>query len=249
LRTMEKTEKEIGLIGFGNFGQFLVPYLKPYFQIHTYDPKSNSRIAKKFGVKFSSLKEVASKDIVILSVPVQNLEFVLKKIRGFVKPDALVLDVSSTKVKPVNLMKKYLPGGVDILATHPLFGPQSGKNGIEGLKIVLCPVKLNKSRLSRVKNFLSKKLKLKILVKSPQQHDKEMAYVQALSHFIGKAMNDMEIPESEQSTRTYEYLLGVKKVVGNDSRDLFLTLQKENVYAKGVRVKFIKALNKIEREL
>ena len=42
-------------------------------------------------------------------------------------------------------------------------------------------------------------------------HDQQMAYVQALTHFIGRAVNDMDIPDVEQKTVAYQYLLDIKK--------------------------------------
>ena len=72
-----KQIKEIGLIGFGDFGRFIFQYLKDYAEVSVYDAKE---IHKK-----SSLEETASKDLVVLSVPVQNLEEVLVSIKDYVK--------------------------------------------------------------------------------------------------------------------------------------------------------------------
>ena len=45
------------------------------------------------------------------------------------------------KTLPVEIMLRGLPPHVAILATHPLFGPQSARGGIRGLKIAVCPVR------------------------------------------------------------------------------------------------------------
>lgn len=239
--------KELGFIGFGNFGQFIVPHLKPYINISVYDQFDFSSKAKELGVKWATLEEVASKEVVIVGVPVQFLEEVLIRIKDIVTPKSLVLDISSVKVKPIDLMLKYLPESVEILGTHPLFGPQSGKYGIKGLNLVVCPVRTRKT--NALIKFFSKKLQLNVLERTAVVHDKQMAYVQALTHFIGRAVNEMDIPDVEQKTPAYQHLLDIKRNLGQDSMDLFLTIENENPYAKEVREQFIEELNNLHKKL
>jgi prephenate dehydrogenase len=245
----KQSKKELGFIGLGGFGRFIIPHLKPYFDITVFDTIDLSAKAKELGVRWGSLKEVSSKELVALAVPVQFLEELLINIKGYVQPKALVFDLSSVKIKPVKLMLKHLPEYVDIIGTHPLFGPQSGKEGIEGLNIVVCPVRTKKSH--SLIRFFSKELKLNVMERTPIVHDKQMAYVQALTHFVGRAVNAMDIPDVEQKTPAYQYLLYIKRNLGQDSLDLFLTIEKENPYAKEVRDQFIeelKVLNKLLEE-
>ena len=144
-------------------------------------------------------------------------------------------------------MLKHLPKNVEIIGTHPLFGPQSGKNGIAGLNLVICPVRTKRNgNLSR---FFSRELKLNVLERTPLDHDKQMAYVQALTHFIGRAVNQMDIPDVEQKTPAYQYLLEIKRNLGQDSMDLFLTIENENPFAKDVRDRFIEELVKLNKTL
>lgn len=239
--------KELGLIGFGSFGQFITPILSKYFKLSVYDFVDKSVESKNLGVTFSSLEEVTSKEYLIYCVPVQYLESVLKQTSELVNPKAVCIDVSSVKVKPIALMKKYLPETVEIVGTHPLFGPQSGKNGIQELNMVLCPVRTNKVR--NFERFLSNVLQLNVLVRTPELHDKQMAYVQALTHFIGRAVNGMDIPDVEQKTPAYQYLLNIKKNLGADSIDLFQTIENENPYAKEVRDSFMESLKQIDDSL
>ncbi|MEY3417950.1 MAG: prephenate dehydrogenase [Bacteroidota bacterium] len=240
-------KRELGFIGFGSFGKFIMPYLSPYFKVSVYDKRDLSVECKALQVNFASLKEVASKEIVVLAVPVQFLESVILDIVPFVQTNALVVDVSSVKVKPMQLMEKHLPSTVQIVGTHPLFGPQSGKNGIEGLNFVLCPVRT--SRTASMRKFFSQTLKLNVLERSPDLHDQQMAYVQALTHFVGRAVNNMDIPDVEQKTPAYQYLLDIKRNLGQDSMDLFLTIENENPYAKEVRKQFLSELDKLHQQL
>ena len=239
--------KQIGFIGFGNFGKFIIPHLKPYFDISIYDVKDYSKEVETMGCNWGSLAAVASKDAVILGVPVQYLENLLIDIKDHVKHTALVIDISSVKVKPIQLMQKYLPETVELIGTHPLFGPQSGKYGIAGLNLVVCPVRSKKAK--SLINFFSNVLQLNVLERTPVVHDQQMAYVQALTHFIGRAVNEMDIPDVEQKTPAYQSLLDIKRNLGRDSMDLFLTIEKENPYAKAVRDQFIEELNILNKKL
>lgn len=239
----------LGIIGFGAFSELMVRHLKPYFTIYVYSRRDIKKKARNLGVKVGNLEQVAGCDIVIVGVVVQYFEQTLRKISKFIKPNALVIDVCSVKIKPAKLMQKYLPKSAQILATHPLFGPQSGANGIKGLRVVVCPIRINAQNLAKIKYLLKNKLKLTVLQKTPQEHDKQMATVQALTHFIGRAINDLKIAESDQSTVAYNHLLKVKELLGQDSDELFLTIERENPYAKTVREKFVKKLSELEKKL
>ena len=241
--------KTLGIIGFGVFGEMMAKHLKPYFTIYAYSRRDITKQAKALKIKSASLEQAASCDIVIVGVVVQYFEETLKQIKDFIKPNALVLDVCSTKIKPAKLMQKYLPKTAEIIATHPLFGPQSGKNGIKGLKIVFCPVRAKIKTTKVVKSFLKNKLKLAVLERTIKEHDKQMAYVQGLTHFIGKAITEIKIPVSDQATVAYNHLLKIKELLGDDSFDLFLTIENENSYARGVRNQFVKKLNEIEERI
>ncbi|HLD75649.1 MAG TPA: prephenate dehydrogenase/arogenate dehydrogenase family protein, partial [Candidatus Norongarragalinales archaeon] len=119
--------KKLGLIGFGNFGRFAAEHLGEDFEILAYDPQMTQEINSN--VKSVSLDEAASQPLVLLCVPLQNLPSVLEQIKPNVRPGALVVDTCSVKIKPSKAMEESIPEGVQIIGTHPLFGPQSGKNG------------------------------------------------------------------------------------------------------------------------
>ena len=157
----QQQKRALGFIGFGGFGKFIIPHLKPYFEITVYDKNDLSANARAMGIHWGTLEEAASQEMVALAVPVQFLEDLLIEIKGFLRPKALVFDLSSVKIKPIELMQKHLPDYVDIIGTHPLFGPQSGKDGIEGLNIVVCPVRTKKNH--SLIRFFSKELKLNVM--------------------------------------------------------------------------------------
>jgi prephenate dehydrogenase len=243
--------KDLGFVGFGNFGKFFIPHLKPHFDsVTVFDTRDYyEEEARALGLHVGTLAEVLSKEVIILAIPVQYLEQFLIENGNKVNPKALVMDVSSVKVKPIALMEANLPQTCEIVGTHPLFGPQSGKNGIQGLNFVLCPKRYKDGTVKMLINLFQNRLQLKVLERTVEEHDKQMAYVQGITHFIGRALNRMDIPDVEQKTPAYQYLLDIKRNLGGDSWDLFLTIENENLSAKVVRDEFLEELHRLNDEL
>lgn len=240
-------KQELGLIGFGAFGRFIAPYLTPRFAVTVYDQRDVREEAAALGVTFGTLEETASRAIVVYGLPAQYLEEVLRASCAYLRPDALLFDVASVKVRPLELLLRYAPATTEIIGLHPLFGPQSGRDGIAGLNITLCPMRT--TRAAQVEAFLRDELRLNVHLRTPDEHDQRMAYVQALTHFIGRALNRMDIPDVAQKTAAYQSLLDIKNNLGGDSWELFLTIERENPYAAQVRGQFLAELTKLHNSL
>ena len=58
----------------------------------------------------------------------RQLEEAVKDIAPFISPEQIVIDITSIKGGPVEVMHKYLPTAA-ILGTHPLFGPGAEEPG------------------------------------------------------------------------------------------------------------------------
>jgi prephenate dehydrogenase len=228
--------KTLGLIGFGQFGQLAASHLKGLLDITVSDTSDRSAEARNLGVKFASFEEAARCAIVIVAVPVQSMLATFKAMSPIVKPGSLIIDVASVKVLPVRWMLDSLPPYVDIVGMHPLFGPQSAKNGLKGLPLVVCPVRgLHDGRIVRFASNLG----LKVSITSPEEHDREMAYVQALTHLIGRTLLELKIPDEDLKTRSYQHLLELCSLIGNDTFELFAAIQTLNPFASVVAEDFI----------
>ena len=238
---------EIGIIGFGQFGQFMAQHLARFFETAVYDNADLRREAEKINVDWCDFETVAGKEIVIFAVPLSSFEAVLRRARKFLRVDALCIDVCSVKIKPLELMLAHLPETVEIIGTHPLFGPQSGRGSIEGLRIALCP--LRSTQTEKVRAFLAGELKLNVLERSPEEHDREMAHVQALTHFVARALDELHVEESELATVSYEELMRAARLVSEDSWELFQTIQQGNPFAGTKRKAFIEKLIELENRV
>lgn len=238
---------EIGIIGFGQFGQFMAQHLAPFFDVTVTDRADLKSEADKIGAKWSDFETAAGKQIVVFAVPLKSFETVLRRAAAVLPEDALCLDVCSVKIEPLKLMREILPETVEIVGTHPLFGPQSGREGIEGLRVAFCPLRTGKS--GQIKQFLGEKLKLKVLEKSPEEHDREMAHVQALTHFVARALDELHVVDSDLATVSYEELMRAARLVSEDSWELFQTIQQGNPFAENKRKAFIEKLIELEKRV
>ena len=142
----------IALIGYGRFGRFAATHLCKDFRVSIADTRKGERVDR--GAHRVSLDEAASKPIVILAVPINQLRAVLVEIAPSLQPRTLVIDVSSVKEQPVRWMKSLLPQNISILGTHPLFGPDSATHGLKGHTITLCPVRIPGKQFLHVTRYL-----------------------------------------------------------------------------------------------
>ena len=144
-------------------------------------------------------------------------------------------------------MLEILPPHISIVGTHPLFGPQSGKNGIAGLNIAVCEVRGNCG--NAVASFCSEKLGLKVFQVTPEEHDHEAAYVQGLTHMIAKMLVSLDLPQFKMTTKTYELIDRAVDFVRYDSDELFRTIERENPFVEETKKSFFAAARKLEKKL
>jgi len=240
----------ISLFGFGAFGRFMCAHVRSHFEVRVCDVVDRTSEAREAGVPFIPLAEAANADMLVICVPVQRMEHLLRQLAPLLaKRSTLVIDVASVKVKPIALMRDLLPPETEIIGTHPLFGPQSGRNGIEGLPIAFCPVRASEERIARVRSFLSETLKLRVLDVSPEEHDRQMAYVQGLTHLVSRAAAALDLPKTELATVAYRRFAEMSESLAGDSWELFKTIENENPYAAEVRAQFAKQIADLEAKL
>ncbi|WP_294536276.1 prephenate dehydrogenase [uncultured Rhodoblastus sp.] len=232
-RPVARPEKSIGLIGLGAFGRLIAAHLGAHFPILGHDPAADGDVK---GVTLRPLAEVAACDVVILATPVPALGAVIATINPYLRPGALVLDVGSVKVIPAQIMRAGLPAHVDIVGTHPMFGPQSARGGVKGLKIVLCPIRGRHAR--SIAAFLHKTFGLDAIIATPEAHDREAAMVQGLTHLIAKVLVEMEPLPRKMTTASFDLIYRAIDMVRYDAPEVFYAIERMNPYAPDVRRRF-----------
>lgn len=243
-----KNKQDIGIIGFGNFGKFIAKHLvQAGFPVLVCDTVDKTRQAEEIRAKFVSLNEVCKSKIIILAMPMENLEETLHQIKDKLKPTTIILDVCSLKMFACEAMNRILPKNVEIIGTHPLFGPRSAPGSLAGMKIVLVNIRTSQETFQKIKNFCEK-LNLKVILATAEEHDKQMAFSQALTHFIGQVMKKGEIKRVEMSTLTFDKIMDVVEIISKDSPSLFNNMQTMNPFAKQARDNFVKETIELNNE-
>lgn len=238
----------LGIIGFGAFGRLMARHLRPYFRLFAYDPVSSAMETAGFeDIVFAGLETVARCPILVLAMPVDRIGETVAAIAPHIRPSTLVLDVGSVKSAPVEIMTSGLPQGVDIVATHPLFGPQSAARGIAGLKIAVCPVRGNRG--GHVIAFLRKHLGLDVIVTTPEAHDREVAAAQGLTHLIAKLLVRMEPLPTAMTTRSFDLIMQAVGMVRHDAAEVFHAIEQANPHAHEVRRRFFDLASALDEEL
>jgi prephenate dehydrogenase len=240
-------DKKLGLIGLGAFGRLAAEHLRGHFDVVAADVVDRSAEAAALKIGWASIEEAAANPYVLLAVPVQNLAALLAQIRDRVQPGALVVDVGSVKLAPVDAMLRYLPDHAEIVGTHPMFGPQSAAGGLHGHRIAVCPVRTD--RLDALRAFLEDKLGLDVYLCEAETHDREIAQTQALAQFVGRALAQLEESASPVRTPGYNQFREVAETVGEDTWELFTAIQTLNPYAAEMRAELLGHLTRLEERL
>jgi len=240
---------QIGIIGYGRFGQLLAHYLARDFSVQIFDAQNDRFPERSPELKVAAdLKNICQNPVLILAIPISQLEDLLRNIRDYLQPDTILIDVCSVKEKPVEWMLRWSPPEVQILGTHPMFGPDSAAQSLAGKKIVLCKTRITQSQYDQICHYLQR-CGLQIIAKTPAQHDREIATSQGLTHFIGRALIDLSAKPQETDTEGYRRLIKILEVVQNDSWELFRDMNRYNRFAGPVRESFQRSLAAVNRKL
>ncbi len=231
----------VGIIGFGSFGKFLAEKLSKHCKVRVY---SASGKTNKWA---SSLKEVAQADYLLLAIPLNAYTKTLQQIRPLVSAKTVVVDICSVKVQPLKILGEELPGQT-LVATHPLFGPESAGKSLVGHTLVICPESSNDAAANVVEK-LALKLKLNVVKMSANEHDREMANVHGLTFFIAQTLAEMGLSSQKLVTPSFKKLLALAELESHHTQDLFDTIQSGNTYTKPARRKFIKLATELDESI
>ena len=141
-------------------------------------------------------------------------------------------------------MLDLLPSGCDILATHPMFGPDSCPDtNWSGFNFVYDPIKITDD--IRYNNFLDIFRDTNLIKMECPVHDIITSKSQFITHLIGQLLGKLGIESTQIDTTSYQLLLDVKHITNNDSCDLFKGLYQYNPNSKYQVSEFKKVLEEI----
>lgn len=231
------------VIGLGRFGLFWGKMLTAEYTVLGTSRRLIENLP--FGVYQVELEEALQADIVFLTVSISALSSVLGEIAPRLNPGTTVIDTCSVKVFPAREMERILPDEVDIIACHPMFGPDSAGERSDRLPVITWPVRDNYDRYNAI-TALFDRLNMRVVEMAPDDHDREAAFSQGVTHFVGRILREMELRPSSIATLGYTRLLQVMEQTCNDPLQLFRDLQRYNPYTRDMRRHFAKALEATE---
>ncbi|MEW6261071.1 MAG: prephenate dehydrogenase/arogenate dehydrogenase family protein [Thermodesulfobacteriota bacterium] len=117
-------------------------------------------------------------DVIVLSVPVDTAVDIAQHIGPALSSNQILTDVCSLKRVIVSAMRQSTRA--QVVGMHPLFGPATAS--IQGQNVILCPPELSDGFTWLKETFEHEGAV--VTVTDPETHDRTMALVQALTHWM-----------------------------------------------------------------
>jgi cyclohexadieny/prephenate dehydrogenase len=260
--------KNILIIGCGLLGSSLLRRIqkkKIANKIFIYE-KSNSNLTKIKKLKLpgqivKKLEEgVKKSDLIILCTPMSEYKNLILKMNKFLSTKTIITDIGSTKLESSKIIKKYLRKDVSWTQSHPITGsevsgPEYGKHDMfENKWCVLIKEKNTKKNHLAILNNFWKKIGSKVVIMTPENHDKIFSMTSHLPHLIAynlvKSAQDFEkiqnfdlIKYSAGGLRDFSRIAASNEIMW---RDIFFN-NKKNI-SKAIDL-FIKNLNSFKKDI
>lgn len=248
---MYKKTKTVSIVGYGRFGKVLHRLLSSDFRINVYD-KSGVRDRSLFIDEdriLTNVKEIYSSEVVFFAVPIEKFEKVIVEHKKYFKESNLLVDVLSVKLHPQKVLEKYLNGTkTQAILTHPMFGPDSSREGFNGLPMIMDKFRSKESNYKFWKEYFKDK-KLNVIEMSPKKHDKLAANSQGLTHLLGRVLDSYGLKPTPIDSLGAKKLMEVKEQTCNDTWELFTNLQHYNPYTAKMRIKMGSSFDKLYNKL
>ena len=185
-------------------------------------------------------------DVSVISVPIDVTEQVIREVGPRLRPESLLMDVTSVKSEPMRAMLASTSAGV--VGTHPMFGPSV--HSVQGQRVVVC-----RGRGDHWAQWVTAMLTargLTVVEATPEHHDRMMATVQVLTHFQtqvhGLTLARLGSPLAESLRFTspaylMELYMGARHFA--QSADLYGPIEMKNPDTPGVTATYLTAAREV----
>ena len=247
-KTFKFTDQNICLIGYGRFGEFFCKEVLPNknLSVYTRHPEGK-QFPPEITVYDNLQRAVKNADIIIPAVPIGKFKEVIIGIAGYLKASAIFMDVCSVKNYPVEIMKTYLPPAVQIIASHPLFGPKyfEKKSTLAGSRMVMWNISADKNIYSDLVQFF-RSLSIEIIEINEQEHDKLTAQSQFFTHLVRYFAQEQGLHKTKIDTTAADLLFDSFKCIGTNDQ-LLKDMIKYNPFCREVLNSSIKTLTELQK--
>jgi len=239
--------------GYGGMGQIFVRLFKSEgCEVVIAGPTEAKGIkaGKELGVEYSrdNVKAATGADVVVVTVPIDVTFAVITEVAPHVKSGGMIMDLTSVKEAPCRLMAEKSGSDVEVVGTHPIFGPRVVD--IEGQVLVLTPVRGAKW-VAWLRGILEKH-KARVIESTAEEHDMVMAVVQGLTHFtyisVAETLREIgfDVKRSRQfASPVYDLMLDmIGRIVGQDPR-LYAEIQMNNPHVLDVHKVYLETAGRL----
>jgi len=175
-----------------------------------------------------NVEAVRSADTVLISVPIDSFEEVVEQIHPYTHSGQVIIDITSVKVFPVEVMHKYIGAGL-VLGAHPMFGP--GAKDVSNKNFILTPTSEEETALAQeIRQYLETR-GARVTLMTPREHDDMMTMILGLPSFVAMVSADTLLSfDKLKLTRaisgsTYKLLLMLAESVVSEDAELYASLQ------------------------
>lgn len=230
----------IAVVGLGLIGGSFCKAIKKYtdHQVFGIDTDTNTiELALACGAieRAVSPEELSEMDVIIVSLhPVQTIDF-LQTHAAKLKPGSLVMDTCGIKTAVVEAVTEPLRAqGVSFVGCHPMAGREfsgfsySLDSLYENASFIVTPLPDTPAHVTEFIKYFAQKLQFKkVVITTPKEHDRVIAFTSQLAHVVSNAY--IKSPSLQQeagfSAGSFLDLTRVAKLNADMWCDLFLLNQ------------------------
>ncbi len=260
--------KNILIIGCGLLGSSLLRQIqkkKIANKIYIYEKsKSNISKIKRLKLPGTIVKKlengVKKSSLIILCTPMSEYKNLILKMNKFLTTKTIITDIGSSKLESSKIISKFLKKDVSWTQSHPIAGsevsgPEHGKHDMFEKKwcVLIKEKNSKKSHLLKLNNFW-KKIGSKVVIMTPEKHDKIFSITSHLPHLI--AYNLVKCAQDFEKTQNFDLikysaggLRDFSRIAASNEimwRDIFFN-NKKNI-SKAIDL-FIKNLNSFKKDI
>ncbi|MBI9075561.1 MAG: prephenate dehydrogenase/arogenate dehydrogenase family protein [Desulfatibacillum sp.] len=188
--------------------------------------------------------------VVIISLPLDASLDMARQVGPLMNQDQLLMDMCSMKHDINQAMQESTTA--QVIGTHPLFGPSTA--GMAGQNVIVCPMGEGPWL-----SWLEAQFKAKgavVTITDGYTHDRNMAVVQALTHFMtiafGRTLQQMGVDPKEirpYATPIFRLKLGLLGRMFAQDTELYRNLICKNPMALEVLGQFLDSANQVKDTL
>jgi prephenate dehydrogenase len=187
-------------------------------------------------------------DLIIICLPEDVSYEFFKLYDRYITKSALLIDTLSVKQEIASI---YVKREFNALSLNPMFGPDLT---MEGKNIIV--IKFNETQLSAWFIGLLEIWGLKIVYTTSEEHDQMSSFIQVATHAVvlafGITVANSDFSMNELLKIATPPFLNVSALFGRivaGNKKVYWNIQKENVYASGIRKTLIKNLIALDKSI